>query len=139
NGTYSWSTCFRSMFIHEANLTAWEDIYDSRGYSVHKGWVAGPNKVFRSVLRSFVDKAFGEYSHFYFMEFDAVPVRAEWLQQFVAEALYYPPAAIRGSRYRGDTWDNYLQKLPLELLFHINGNAIYTVGHPWTQYLLTQL
>ena len=34
-------------------------------------------------------------------ELDAVPVQPWWLEQFVGEALYYPRAAIRGSRYRG--------------------------------------
>eukprot|EP00439_Symbiodinium_sp_Y106_P056687 s237_g7.t5 len=139
NGTFTWAQCFRSLAIEEANLTAMEDVYDSRGYSIRKAWVTGPNKVFRSVLRAAVDQTVGEYSHFFYMELDSVPVRADWLQQYVAEALYYPAAAIRGSRYRGDTWDGFLKDLPLELLVHINGNAVYNVEHPWTLQLLTHL
>lgn len=34
-------------------------------------------------------------------EIDAVPVRSLWLEQYAVEALCYPPAAIRGSRYLG--------------------------------------
>ncbi|CAE7273167.1 CSMD1, partial [Symbiodinium necroappetens] len=139
NGTFTWAQCFRSLTVQEANLTAVEDVYDSRGYSIRKAWVTGPNKVFRSVLRAAVDKSFGEYSHFFYMELDSVPIRADWLQQYVAEALYYPTAAMRGSRYRGDTWDGFLKDLPTELLVHINGNAIYNVEHPWTVQLLTYL
>ncbi|CAE7887125.1 unnamed protein product, partial [Symbiodinium microadriaticum] len=139
NGTFTWAQCFRSLSVQEANLTAVEDVYDSRGYSIRKAWVTGPNKVFRSVLRAAVDKSFGEYSHFFYMELDSVPIRADWLQQYVAEALYYPTAAMRGSRYRGDTWDGFLKDLPTELLVHINGNAIYNVEHPWTVQLLTYL
>ena len=33
-------------------LWAWKDIYDSRGYTVRKDWVNGPNKVFRFILQS---------------------------------------------------------------------------------------
>ncbi|CAE7321555.1 SELP [Symbiodinium sp. CCMP2456] len=139
NGTFIWAQCFRSLTVQEANLTAIEDVYDSRGYSIRKAWVTGPNKVFKSVLRAAVDKTVGEYSHFFYMELDSVPVREGWLLQYVAEALYYPTAAIRGSRYRGDTWDGFLKDLPLELLIHINGNAIYNVEHPWTLRLLAHL
>ncbi|OLP79636.1 hypothetical protein AK812_SmicGene40049 [Symbiodinium microadriaticum] len=210
NGTFTWAQCFRSLSV-QANLTAVEDVYDSRGYSIRKAWVTGPNKArareicpyeygsydfgefmvlklfvgymltviyglrssdpffelllllgacladFAMVMRlegselpaSFVaqmpeidalcDKSFGEYSHFFYMELDSVPIRADWLQQYVAEALYYPTAAMRGSRYRGDTWDGFLKDLPTELLVHINGNAIYNVEHPWTVQLLTYL
>ncbi|CAE7714782.1 CSMD1, partial [Symbiodinium pilosum] len=45
--TQPWHRCFRSLYIQAANLTAAEDIYDSRGYAVRKDWVHGPNKVFR--------------------------------------------------------------------------------------------
>ena len=34
-------------------------------------------------------------------ETDAVPVQESWIDQFIQEALHYPRAAIRGSRYRG--------------------------------------
>ena len=47
-----WHRCFRSVTISAANLTADEDIYDSRGYAVRKDWVNGPNAVFRFVLRA---------------------------------------------------------------------------------------
>ncbi|CAE7224662.1 CSMD1, partial [Symbiodinium natans] len=139
NGTYAWAQCFRSLTIHQANLTSYEDIYDARGYEVRRDWVNGPNLVFRAVLKNFMDGTFGNYSHFYYMEFDAVPVREMWMDQFVTEALFYPEAAIRGSHFRGDTWDTFLTSMPVELLYHINGNAIYNVRHPWLQFLATKL
>ncbi|CAE7203871.1 SELP, partial [Symbiodinium natans] len=73
------------------------------------------------------------------MEFDAVPVRSNWLDQFILEALHYPDAAVRGSHYRGDTWDAFLRSLPVDLLYHVNGNAIYNLQHPWLQYMLQVL
>eukprot|EP00439_Symbiodinium_sp_Y106_P040471 s2369_g4.t5 len=134
-----WATCFSSFQVQEINLTSSEDIYDRRGYEIRRDWVHGPNTVFRTLLRNFIDRAWGNYSHFYFMEFDAVPVRSNWLDQFILEALRYPDAAIRGSHYRGDTWDTFLRNMPMDLLYHINGNAIYNVQHPWLEYLLAKL
>eukprot|EP00435_Cladocopium_sp_Y103_P013463 s4178_g3.t1 len=74
----------------------------SEGYAARNDWANGPNSVFLFVMRSFGDGTFGNYDAFYFMEFDAVPVRGNWLHQFVAEA-YDETVAIRGSRYRGVT------------------------------------
>lgn len=140
--------------MEAANLTADEDIYDSRGYTVRKDWVNGPNKVFRFILRScwalkkdlksalgFLEKSFSsaDYEAFYFMEFDSTPLRSFWLDQFYAEVFHYPRAAIRGSRYRGDSWDNFLHAIDESLLYHINGNAIYFLKHPWLRFLAGKL
>ncbi|CAE7350571.1 CSMD1, partial [Symbiodinium natans] len=139
NGT-AWAPCFRSVFIESANLSATEDVYDNRGYAIRKDWVNGPNSVFRFILGSFFNGTFpATYDSFYFMEIDAVPVRPFWLDQFIAEATIYPRAAIRGSRYRGDSWDSFQTFLPDDLLLHINGNAIYNLRHPWLRWLYEQL
>ncbi|CAL1143974.1 unnamed protein product [Cladocopium goreaui] len=132
--------CFREFHIEAANLTAAEDIYDSRGYAVRKDWVNGPNKVFRFILQSFLEKSFvSDYEAFFFMEFDSTPLRPFWLDQFYAEVFQYPRAAIRGSRYRGDSWDNFLHHIPNSLLYHMNGNAIYFLRHPWLRFLAQKL
>ena len=134
--------CFRAVFVEAANLSAEEDIYDSRGYTVRKDWVNGPNKVFRFILRSFLEKSetfSADYEAFYFMEFDSTPLRPFWLDQFHAEVFHYPRAAIRGSRYRGDSWDNFLHAIDESLLYHINGNAIYFLKHPWLRFLAEKL
>lgn len=133
-----WSSCFSSVRAFDAKLTAQEDVYDVRGYAARNDWANGPNSVFLFVMRSFRDGTFGNYDAFYFMEFDAVPVRDNWLQQFVAEA-YDATVAIRGSRYRGDTWDPYLSSLPQDVLFHVNGNAIYNLTHPWLMSMVQTL
>jgi len=138
--TQPWHRCFREVHIKAANLTADEDVYDSRGYAVRKDWVNGPNKVFRYILRSFLDNTLApaDYYAFYFMEFDSVPLRSLWLDQLYAEVVIYPRAAIRGSRYRGDSWDPFLDEISAELLQHLNGNAIY-FKHPWLEFLADQL
>jgi len=137
-----WHRCFREFHVEAANLTAVEDIYDSRGYTVRKDWVNGPNKVFRFILQSFLQKSFvssNNYEAFFFMEFDSTPLRPFWLDQFYAEAVHYPRAAIRGSRYRGDSWDNFLHDIPDSLLYHMNGNAIYFLHHPWLHFLAQKM
>ncbi|CAE7240666.1 CSMD1 [Symbiodinium sp. CCMP2456] len=138
--TQPWHRCFREVHIRAANLTADEDVYDSRGYAVRKDWVNGPNKVFRYILRSFLDSTLApaDYDAFFFMEFDSVPLRSLWLDQLYAEVVIYPRAAIRGSRYRGDSWDPFLDEISAELLQHLNGNAIY-FKHPWLEFLADQL
>eukprot|EP00913_Durusdinium_trenchii_P011656 g10947.t1 len=72
-------------------------------------------------------------------EFDSTPVRPFWLDQFYAEVFHYPSTAIRGSRYRGDSWDNFLHAILESLLYHINGNAIYFLKHPWLSFLAQKL
>ncbi|CAK9059991.1 unnamed protein product [Durusdinium trenchii] len=141
NKSEPWHRCFRHFYLEAANLTAQEDVYDSRGYAVRKDWVNGPNKVFRFILHSFLVKAFSssDYEAFFFMEFDSTPVRPFWLDQFYAEVFHYPSTAIRGSRYRGDSWDNFLHAIPESLLYHINGNAIYFLKHPWLSFLAQKL
>ncbi|CAE7294028.1 CSMD1, partial [Symbiodinium pilosum] len=132
----AWHACFESVSVREANLTAEED---SRGYAVRSDWVSGPNAVFRFVLGCFLDRTCGDYSAFYFMEFDAVPIRPGWLEQFILEAFTYPPAAIRGSRYRGELSRGLIVLCPWPRLFHINGNAVYNISHPWLRFLHQQL
>lgn len=130
SGQAAWAICFRSITAFGANLSADEDVYDIRGYSARNDWANGPNMVFNFIMNSFYDGTFGTYDAMFFMELDAEPVRSNWLMQFISEA-YDPFTAIRGSRYRGDTWDAYLSDIPQDVLFHINGNAIYNLTHPW--------
>ncbi|CAL1139353.1 unnamed protein product, partial [Cladocopium goreaui] len=98
----AWSSCFGSVRAFDAKLTAQEDVYDARGYAARNDWANGPNTVFLFVMRSFRATR------------QTVPVRDNWLHQFVAEA-YDATVAIRGSRYRGDTWDPYLSSLPADV------------------------
>jgi len=138
-----WHSCFKKLFVHSANLTAAQDTYD-KSVTENKAvnWVNGPNEVFRYVLGHFVDQKFEmQYDAFYYMELDSTPVRAAWLDQFVLEALpskQFPKAAIRGSAYKGDSWDVFRSELPNDLLLHINGNGIYVPTHPWLHWLRVQ-
>jgi len=144
SSSMKWHSCFQKLFVHSANLTAAQDTYDktvTKNKAVN--WVNGPNEVFRYVLGNFVDQTWemGTYNAFYYMELDSTPVRAAWLDQFVLEALpseQFPNAAIRGSVYKGDSWDVFRSELPSDLLLHINGNGIYNPTHPWLHWLRKQ-
>ena len=46
---------------------------------------------------------------------------------------------ITHSQYDGDKWDNFYEKIPISLLHHTNGNAIYNTSHPLLERLVGQL
>lgn len=130
-----WHVCFRAIKVLSANLTAEQDVYDPKSQDTNPNWVSGPNNVFRFTLRNFVGST---YRAFFFMELDSWPQRANWLDQFLREAAT-PDVAIRGSRYRGDKWDDFLLQMPEAIRVHINGNAIYFVQNPFMIWLNEQL
>ena len=43
------------------------------------------------------------------------------------------------SKYSGDKWDSFYDQLPLSLVSHINGNAIYNISHPLLTILVNRL
>ena len=47
-----------------------------------------------------------------------------------ANAEKSSPFAILGSKYDGDSWDEFIDELPVSLVHHINGNALYNMTHP---------
>ncbi|CAE7194110.1 unnamed protein product [Symbiodinium sp. CCMP2592] len=133
-----WTGCFGGIKNFSAKLAPEEDHYDDQGYAMNRHWVSGPNMVFQHVVEAMFSGAFaGEYDSFFWMEMDAVPVKANWLDKFVEEAAEMPAMnmAIRGSLYEGANWQMFSHMMPSYLLNHINGNAIYNLQHPWTKFL----
>ncbi|CAL1128066.1 unnamed protein product [Cladocopium goreaui] len=102
------------------------------------------NGVFRRLLSRFYAGDFmADYDAFFFMEIDAVPVRAWWIEQLLLETVETKTAtasAIRGSGYRGDLFEdgpfNGAERLEIR---YVNGNAIYNLRHPWLRWLHSQL
>ena len=43
------------------------------------------------------------------------------------------------SKYTGDKWDSFYDKLPISLVNHINGNAVYNITHPLLEILIQRL
>ncbi|CAE7906190.1 unnamed protein product, partial [Symbiodinium necroappetens] len=133
-----WTRCFAGIKNFSAMLAPEEDQYDEQGYAMNKHWVSGPNMIFKHVVEAMFTGAFaGEYDSFFWMEMDAVPVMANWLDKFVEEAAEMPAMnmAIRGSPYYGANWLMFSDMMPGYLLNHVNGNAIYNLQHPWTKFL----
>ncbi|CAE7768454.1 unnamed protein product [Symbiodinium sp. CCMP2456] len=139
NNASAWVQCFRSIKNMSAKLNPEQDVYDSNGYTTNKHWVSGPNTVFKSIMDAMMTGPYmGMYDSFFLMEMDAVPIKANWLDQFETEALEMPGGnmAVRGSQYLGDKWDLFKHMMPDYLVDHINGNAIYNLKNNWTQYLV---
>jgi len=139
NNASAWVQCFRNIKNMSAKLNPEQDVYDSNGYTTNKHWVSGPNTVFKSIMDALMTGPYmGMYDSFFLMEMDAVPIKANWLDQFETEALEMPGGnmAVRGSQYLGDKWDLFKHMMPDYLVDHINGNAIYNLNNNWTQYLV---
>ena len=52
---------------------------------------------------------------------------------------FYSSCAFAYSQYSGDKWDTFYESIPISLLHHTNGNAIYNTSHPLLERLVGQL
>ena len=43
------------------------------------------------------------------------------------------------SKYNGNAWDEFADKMPLALLHHLNGNSVYNTSHPLLDHILREL
>eukprot|EP00439_Symbiodinium_sp_Y106_P001738 s7500_g1.t1 len=135
---YDWMECFSAIKSMSAMLNPEQDVYDSNGYTTNKHWVSGPNHVFKKILDAmYMGEYMDMYDSFFLMEMDAVPIKDNWLVQFETEAheVHDNDQAVRGSQYLGDKWDLFKQMMPVYLVEHINGNAIYNLKNSWCKYL----
>jgi hypothetical protein len=55
------------------------------------------------------------------------------------QLMFIDYCIISFSQYDGDKWDNFYEKIPISLLHHTNGNAIYNTSHPLLERLVGQL
>ena len=64
-----------------------------------------------------------------------------WERKFTIHTIkqQYDANYKSSSKYNGDKWDKFYEKIPLSLLNHINGNAIYNTSHPLLERLVGQL
>ena len=68
-----------------------------------------------------------------------MPIKSHWLDVVLSEIEVNRPFAILGAQYDGDKWDNFYEQIPISLLHHTNGNAIYNTSHPLLERLVGQL
>jgi len=133
-----WEQCIREIKQIEANIDPKTDLYSQSEAQINQMWVHGPNQQFINSMVSILDGVHGDYDAVLVMESDVVPVKKYWLDSLLEEAES-DPFMILGSKYVGDSWDEFRSSLPLSLQHHINGNALYNVKHSLFKNLLTQL
>jgi len=134
-----WSQCFENIYAIEANIPQELDLYIPSAQEELYNWVNGPNRQFEAAFRIIQSGEWGHFDGFYLMEGDSVPIKAHWLDVVLSEIASYRPFAILGAQYDGDKWDNFYEDIPLSLLHHTNGNAIYNTSHPLMERLVGQL
>lgn len=134
-----WSQCFDNIYAIEANIPEELDLYIPSAQETLYNWVNGPNRQFEAAFRIIQSGEWGEYDGFYLMEGDSIPIKSYWLDTVLSEIEVNRPFAIMGAKYNGDKWDSFYESIPIPLLDHTNGNAIYNTSHPLLERLVGQL
>mmetsp|Transcript_16549 Transcript_16549/g.20229 ORF Transcript_16549/g.20229 Transcript_16549/m.20229 type:complete len:735 (+) Transcript_16549:161-2365(+) len=138
NQTDTWQGCFNGVIPIEARIHPEDDIYIPEEFNKNWKWVSGPNNQFVKTMRDITSGLFGSYDVAFVMESDVIPTRKDWLDKLLQEAEQ-SEFAILGSKYSGNSWDNFLDILPISLRHHINGNALYNITNPLFLNILNQL
>jgi len=134
-----WADCFDNIYVIEANIPPELDNYSPAQQETFYNWVNGPNRQFEAAVRIIQSGEWGEFDGFYLMEGDSIPIKSYWLDVVLSEIEMNRPFAIMGAKYNGDKWDNFYEQIPISLLDHTNGNAIYNTSHPLLERLVGQL
>ena len=123
----TWHECFTFVIFDSPDLTPEEDVYNDDQNSLT--WNAGPNIQFYEYI------ARHKYAQrpFVLVEPDTYPTQFGWLELLEKETNARSPFAIMGTTYNGHKWDAIKNYIPLELLTHLNGNAIYNLSSPLLQ------
>ncbi len=144
--SFKWSQgCISSIQRIETNIPPGEDLYNPSEAGSNRMWVNGPNSQFIDSIDIVQTLAIGEdtFDYIILMESDVAPVQQYWLDTLMDEVTQEisdnGEFAILGSEYVGRAWDEFRSSLPLPLLHHINGNAVYNLRHPLVQFILQQL
>jgi len=134
-----WSQCIENIYAIEANIPNDLDLYLPSEQENLYNWVNGPNRQYEAGFRIIQSGDWGDYDGFYLMEGDSIPIKTYWLDTLLSEIEANRPFAIMGAKYNGDKWDNFYEQIPLSLIDHTNGNAIYNTSHPLLDRLVGQL
>eukprot|EP00667_Euglena_gracilis_P000518 EG_transcript_518 len=132
----TWHRCFTDVQALSAGLAPTADTYHPFAPGT-PGWVNGPNEQFLYMARGFQQNAWGQYDAWFLMEMDCATRRSGWLTELLAEAARRAPLAVLGSFYRGDMWDR--AEMPVDVHYHINGNAVYNATNPLFRSMLAKL
>ncbi|KAG7343442.1 hypothetical protein IV203_021387 [Nitzschia inconspicua] len=130
NRTSGWGHCFSNLFVIDCKLSHGDDKYDESVQESDYMWVNGPN------TQAIKDAG---YETFYYMEADSYPMKKGWLDLLLEEIHQKKPFGILGSKYKGSAWSAFVDRMPLALVEHINGNAIYNVSDKLLDMMLEEL
>jgi len=141
---YAWSRkCISSIRRIETGIPPGEDLYNPAEAGSNRMWVNGPNLQFLNSIEAIQAEEGGSFDYVVLMESDVIPVRHFWLDILLNEISLESESAggfaIIGSKFAGTAWDSFRSNLPLALLNHMNGNAVYNLRHPLFHFLLIHL
>eukprot|EP00591_Stephanopyxis_turris_P007579 CAMPEP_0195515324 /NCGR_PEP_ID=MMETSP0794_2-20130614/6429_1 /TAXON_ID=515487 /ORGANISM="Stephanopyxis turris, Strain CCMP 815" /LENGTH=918 /DNA_ID=CAMNT_0040643727 /DNA_START=275 /DNA_END=3031 /DNA_ORIENTATION=- len=136
--TEGWGKCLNEVHVIEANIEPEFDLYEPASVQKNPLWVNGPNRQFIHSYRS-IQQRNPKYEAMIALEPDSHPRIEDWLEGLLEEVEANAPLAILGSKYDGHSWDSFLDAVPLALLHHINGNAVYNISHPYLNLIVNEL
>lgn len=110
--TKPYRQCFREVRFLSMNLDSAQKQYDGNRFS------PSPSTMFHTLLG--MEEMVKSYSHFFLFEPDALPFRAEWVDRLLLEVMLdQVDFWQKGSMAYYNPEDDH----------HINGNALYRLGH----------
>ena len=132
------TSCFGNTHFRAADLMPSEDIHTATVFT-------GPNLQFRKMMSD--DSLRTRFSHVLLLEPDATPIKHDWLERFLVEALGRGGGAvpeeereesfwIKGTAYRGFRGDWVRNRAPYNITkvssmwAAMNGNGIYNLQDP---------
>jgi hypothetical protein len=128
-----WANCFSSITAASARIPPELDVYNISQANINPLWNRGPTEHFLAMGRAELS------GYVYWMEPDSVPTEPDWLCTLDAAIAARGDFAILGSVYRGHNWDEFKDQMHPALVLHLNGNAVYNMGHATTRGLLKAL
>lgn len=122
-----WRSCFSSIVILGAGLTAAQDQYHDD--MSDPTWNLGPNMQFYKMVEHMTDTHSSDM--FLYMEGDSIPIADNWLDTIASSVRQSRPFSVLGSTYKGHNWDPFegTSIIGAALANHLNGNAVYDVTH----------
>lgn len=96
SGEYQWSKCFRNVYAVETNIEEDRDNFIPPMEEYLADWINGPNRQFERGFRLIQSGRWGDYESLYLMEWDSIPIRANWLPALLDDMETKRPFAILG-------------------------------------------
>merc|ERR1712159_592800 len=100
-------------------------------------WVEGPNRQFEKMMRFVMDTI--PNGIVFMKEFDTKARKDNHFGNLLEDVESQQPFMVLGSQYEGNKWDGFRDQMDINLLTHLNGNAIYNVSHQCFRNILERM